>query len=109
MDNKHWGKLLETCLRQQGTDLLFVPGSPPLVRTDADWRTFELPPLAPGDVKSMASEFLGGPNRKEADGYTYCHFPYRDTHFRLRAFNYPDTVLLVVSIIDLDAIGKSNI
>lgn len=75
MNRERWGRLLETC-RQQGTDLLFVPGSPPMVRTPTDWRSLQRPPLSTDDVRSMAVECLAGADRVDADGYGYCDFPW---------------------------------
>jgi hypothetical protein len=97
MYHANWDRLLETC-HKQGTDLLFVPGSPPLVRTASQWRALELPPLIPEEIRSLATEALKGAPHAETNGYSYCDFWYGDVeYFRAVAFGFPETTVFMVA------------
>ncbi len=93
-----WDRLLETCYKRKADVALLAPGSPPVVRVDQSWRSLQVSPLEPGDVKAMASEILRPGPEAEADGYAYRDFWFGDVaFFRAMAFGYPETTLLVVS------------
>ena len=93
-----WDRLLETCRQRHADVALLTPGSPPQLRIDQSWRSLQVPPLEPGDVKAMAAEILRPKPDAETDGYAYVDFSYGDdAFFRAMAFGYPETRLLVVS------------
>ena len=95
-----WDRLLETCCNRQGTDLLFVEGSPPLMRVSDSWRTLQVPPLKIEDIRRLLTE---QPKREPdfvADGYACFTFWYREENrewFRVMAFGYPETKMLIAS------------
>jgi hypothetical protein len=96
-DKRTLNRFLNTCYRL-GSDLLFVSGSSPMVRTLAMWRATDVPNLSPDQVRSIASDAIGRAAHVRADGYELCDFWYRDVaFFRAMAFGYPETTVLAVS------------
>ena len=94
-----WDKLLETAYRR-GSDLLFIGGSPPLLRTKDCFRNLELPSLSTQGVEALAKEILvETPSSPFAvsDGYTYQDFRHgKVAWFRAMGFGFPNTKLLVI-------------
>src|SRR4051812_29013684 len=98
MSPLQWDRMLETCYRQDATDLLFVPGPPPMVRLRTSWRALELPPVDAAAVQALANERIGAEPDGRADGYAYSDFSYGDViRFRAMAFGYPFTDVLVIA------------
>ena len=94
-----WDRLLETLSRNSGTDLLLVPGSPPMVRTAQQIQAMSVPPLTEGDVAMLAEEMLSKKISGSADGYTWLDFNYLHDSaawFRIMAFGYPATRAVMV-------------
>jgi Tfp pilus assembly pilus retraction ATPase PilT len=94
-----WDRLLETALRRGATDLLLVPGSPPMLRTAEDIRAMNVPPLTDERIGELAEEMMSKKISGIADGYAFLDFRYlhdADAWFRVMAFGYPHTKLVVV-------------
>ena len=92
-----WDRLLETCYRRGGTDLLLTPGSSPMIRLADAWHDLQAPILEREEVEVAAREKIAEPDGK-ADGYAYsdiCHS--RAGKFRVTAFGYPQAKLLLVT------------
>ena len=93
-----WDRLLETCVRRQATDLLLVPGAPPMVRLHDDWRTLQTVTLDAGAVQALANERFNTSPDGNGDGYAYWDFEHGEgVRFRLMAFGHPQTTLLLVA------------
>ena len=104
MSTPRWDRLLETCY-QRGTDLLFISGSPPLIRTGDGWRSCEIAPLSLDDVRRLANELFEDNSPGGEDGFASCTFAYGDVcQFRAMAFAYPDTKSLLVSQVPADSL-----
>src|SRR5687768_16848211 len=88
-------RLLETCCRNDGADILLVPGKPPFIRMKDFWRPLDAPLIELEEINSMAHErFRAGTGL--LDECTYADFWYRDVAmFRALAFGYPATTLLI--------------
>jgi Tfp pilus assembly pilus retraction ATPase PilT len=95
-----WDRLLETCCKREATDLLLAEGSPPLIRIRDSWRSLQIPPLKLDDIRRLLAE---QPKREPdfvVDGYACFTLWYKEDNkvwFRIMAFGYPETKMLVVS------------
>ena len=97
MPRPAWDRLLLTYVHNDASDMLLVPGSPPILRLAKQWRALQIPPLEPADVTEMTDELLPVMDG-ESDGYAYGHVWYSDVaYFRGLAFGYPQTKLLVLT------------
>jgi hypothetical protein len=91
-------RILETCWRQRGTDIVFAPNRRPLLRTDDGWHELQTTPLSHNDIKALAEERLSSRVDGNEGVYSYTDFRYWDVAtFRAIAFGYPETTLLVIS------------
>jgi hypothetical protein len=98
MSSVAWDRLLETCLKREAQIALLVPGSPPLLQIGGAWRSVDVPPLSAENVSDLAAERLSPEPDGERDGFAYADFWYGDVaFFRVMAFGFPQTTLLVVS------------
>ena len=95
-----WDRLLETLSRNNGTNLLLVPGSPPMLQIAQQMQALSVPPLSESDVLALAEEMLSKKVSGTADGYTWLDFNFlhdAGTWFRIMAFGYPDTKVVMVT------------
>jgi Tfp pilus assembly pilus retraction ATPase PilT len=98
MASLQWDRLLETCCRSNATDLLLIPGSPPLIRLDELWRSLQVNATHLEEIRALATELLGANPRGRADGYAFSSFRFgKSDRFRAMAIGFPDTTALVVS------------
>ncbi len=98
MAKVEWDRLLETCIQRKATDILLVPGSPPLLRVNDKWRPLVTPDLKPDALAELAAAKLGPEPTAREFGYFYVDFTFHDsTRFRLMTFGHPTPTLLVVS------------
>lgn len=85
-----WDRLLETCCRRDATDIMLIPGSPPLIRMAEAWRALRAETVHLHDAVSLAAERFGAESDGERDGYAYISFAFGDLgRFRAMAFGYP--------------------
>jgi hypothetical protein len=113
MPAPRWDRMLETCCRRDASDLLLVPGSPPMIRQEwpslpepgpqveqakqlcSMWRTLHTKPLTADDLAVLASQVIDGKRDGEQDGYAYSDFWYGNlAFFRVMAFGFPRTTSL---------------
>ncbi len=97
-DPIRWDRILETCYRQNATDVLLVPGSPPMIRLGATWRALAAPALKSSDIQAFAKGQFGDKQPQEVYGHVSIDFPYGDVAmFHMMAFGYPSTNLVVLT------------
>jgi Tfp pilus assembly pilus retraction ATPase PilT len=102
-----WDRMLETCHKRNGSELLLFPGSPPMIRMRRNWRAMDVPPIDAPTLQALAQELIGKKPDGQADGYTYSEFGYGDMRrLRAMAFGYPDTRLLIVARFPRDEGGE---
>lgn len=103
MADLQWDRLLETCVQSGARDMLFIPGSPPLIRLES-WRALQTAPLEEEDVRALAYDRLcPGPYYKSDDGYAYVEFSYLNrARFRALVFGRPLTCALLISRIETE-------
>src|SRR5687768_6866741 len=90
-------RLLETCRKRRAYDLVLAPGSKPLLRLASGWHPLQIAPTREEDIRSIADEGMtGGPPDAE-EGYSFRDFTYGDEYFRIAAFGYPDTKLVLIT------------
>jgi Tfp pilus assembly pilus retraction ATPase PilT len=91
-------RLLETCVRNNATDMRLVPDAPPQIRTTQGWRALSIPPATAADIALLAEDILTrAPSCLQGNGYTYLDFWYGDVaYFRAMAYGHPDTTALVL-------------
>jgi Tfp pilus assembly ATPase PilU len=93
-----WDRLLETCSHNDASDLLLVPGSPPLIRLKEEWRVLSLPPLEMDQIRSMVEERMSGCSVAAKDGSIWWDIQHSDgSIFRISAFGYPETKVLLMA------------
>jgi hypothetical protein len=95
-----WDRLLETLSRNNGTNLLLVPGIAADAADCAADAGAGVPPLAESDVQALAEEMLSKKVSGTSDGYTWLDFNFLHdpgAWFRIMAFGYPDTKVLMVT------------
>jgi Tfp pilus assembly pilus retraction ATPase PilT len=95
-----WDRLLETLSRNNGTNLLLAPGSPPMLQIAQQMQALGVPPLAASDVQALAEEMLSKKVSGTSDGYTWLDLNFlhdAGAWFRIMAFGYPDTKVLMVT------------
>jgi len=95
-----WDRLLETLSRNNGTNILLVPGSPPMLQIAQQMQALSVPPLAESDVHALAEEMLSKKVSGTADGYAWVDFNFlhdASAWFRIMAFGYPDTKVVMVT------------
>jgi Tfp pilus assembly pilus retraction ATPase PilT len=95
-----WDRLLETLSKNNGTNLLLVPGSPPMLQIAQQMQALSVPPLAGDDVHALPEEMLSKKVSGTADGYTWLDFNFlhdAGAWFRIMAFGYPDTKVVMVT------------
>lgn len=91
-------RLLETCYRRNASDILFSPGASPLIRLTESWRSLQVPPVDAATIQALASEQLGDHPAGREEGFSYVDFRYDDAvRFRITAFGYPATSVLLIS------------
>jgi hypothetical protein len=91
-----WDRLLETCYRQNATDLLLIAGSPVMIRLVESWRSLQTDTLIPADIVAMAAERIGPGPHSTQDGYVFADFSYKNVAFRAKAFGFPETVMVLI-------------
>jgi twitching motility protein PilT len=69
-------KFLHFLVKNRGSDLHLVTGSPPIVRIDGELQKLELPPLTADQVKSLIYEIIPERNRKEYEAINDSDFAY---------------------------------
>jgi len=69
-------KFLQFLVKERGSDLHLVTGSPPLVRIDGDLQKMKLPPLTAEQTKALVYEILPERNRKEYEAVNDTDFAY---------------------------------
>ena len=95
-----WDRLLETLSKHSGTNLLLVPGSPPMLQIAQQMQALSVPPLSEEDVQLLAEEMLSKKVSGTADGYAWLDFNFlhdAGAWFRIMAFGYPDTKVVMVT------------
>ena len=98
MASLSWDRLLGTLHRRGAADLLLTSGSPPMIRMPECWRALQTMTLDAAAVQALAGEMLKDRPPAHTDGYAHVDLLYGDaTQFRILAFGYPDTHLLMVS------------
>jgi len=91
-------RALETCWKRHGTDIVFAPDNPPLLRTPKGWHAMSIPPLDAAQIRALADERMSPKPDGEEGVYAWKDFRYGDVaSFRAIAFGYPNTTLLVIS------------
>ncbi len=69
-------KFLNFLIKNAGSDLHLVTGSPPIVRIDGELQRMKLPPLTGEQVKSLIYEIIPERNRKEYEAINDTDFAY---------------------------------
>jgi twitching motility protein PilT len=70
-------KFLNFLVKNSGSDLHLVTGSPPIVRIDGLLQKMKLPPLTGDQVKSLIFEIIPERNRKEYEAINDTDFAYQ--------------------------------
>jgi twitching motility protein PilT len=84
-------QFLKFLVKNRGSDLHLVTGSPPIVRIDGELREMELPPLSSEQVKSLIYEVIPERNRREFEAVHDTDFAYQLKGFaRFRTNVYLD-------------------
>ncbi len=98
MSTLNWARIMETCVKRRGSDILLRPGSAPFLRCPTGLRQFAVDKLSQIDIALMVSELLpdlGG--TQEVDGYLSFDTPYGDiAWFRVAVFGYPNPSLVLL-------------
>lgn len=111
-----WDRLMETCIKQGGTEVLLTTGSPPQLRVGGGLSALRLAPLSGRDIEELAESFCAPPavvddtgryQYAQADGYLFIDVAYRDGHvFRAAVFGQPSPSLIL--LIRLDTVTVEN-
>ena len=98
MSSLKWERMLDTCLTRDATDLLLTLNSPPMIRLGGAWRPLQTAPLNETEIERLASERLSTQPQVESERYVFSDFTHGEAaHFRLMAFGYPKSRMLLVS------------
>jgi twitching motility protein PilT len=106
-------KFLNFLVKNRGSDVHLVTGSPPIVRLDGEMQKMKLPPLNDEQVKSLIYEIIPERNRKEFEAVNDTDFAYSlPTGARFRTCIYRDINgpslamrLIPVDVLSVDDLG----
>jgi len=108
MPAMQWDRLMETCVKENGRDILLTAGLPPQLRLDRGLASLQVPPLDQKDVEEMVESFRRPPATVGADpydynwaeGYRYLDVTYRDGQvFRAAVFGqFPSAFILLMRL-----------
>jgi Tfp pilus assembly pilus retraction ATPase PilT len=92
-----WDRIMETCVRNRGTDIVLVPGMPPFVRLEGGLRALSVEPVSASDIAQMLLE-LKPPDQLNPDGYLDFFTPYRADCFRVASFGIPSPHCMILAL-----------
>ena len=93
-----WDRLMETCVRNRGTDIVLIPGMPPFVRMQAGLRQLMVEPVSAVDIAQMLLE-LSPPDQLSPEGYLDFCTPYRGDQFRVASFGIPEPRCTILALL----------
>ena len=98
MASLQWDRLLESCYRRNASDILLSPGVSPMIRLAESWRALQVAPFDAATIQALAHEQLGENPAGREEGYSYADLAYGNAgRFRVTAFGYPATSVLLIS------------
>jgi twitching motility protein PilT len=91
-------RLMETCVRNGGTDIVLIPGMPAFVRLEDGLRPLMIEPVSADDIAQILLE-LKPPDQVSPDGYLDFFTPYRGDRFRVASFGTPSPQCTILSLL----------
>lgn len=97
MPTLRWDRLLETCIRANGSEILLLPQMPPFVRVENRLRALAVDPLTSDDIATMLRE-LAPPEQPNDHGVYEFDRQYGPYRFRIAAFGSPPRLTILMRL-----------
>jgi Tfp pilus assembly pilus retraction ATPase PilT len=97
MPTIEWERLMETCITNNGSDVILRSGSPPFLRGKTGLQAMRIPPVSVSDLAAMVAGLLPSHDlRPNEYGYRGLDVPYGDEVFRAAVFGDPNPSLVLL-------------